>query len=308
MSDLLAGKDLLVSASTVSGAPPLSPSRYSLEERLVAAGSAGFTGTGIAWQEYSTWRAAGISASAMAAMTAEHGVRVAELEFLHGWASDDPDVRRTATRAEDVVWDMADVFGARHVNVGDIGGLPRPDSFEGVVDRFSGLCERASRHGLLVGYEWFAGTMLPDLHAAVRLVEAANQVNAGLLVDVVHLFRAYANGVQEAVRSLPPDRVVAVQIADGDLSQIGMYAAHPHSPEPSATFPRPTLLSRQLPGEGSFQLVSVLGALADTGVNAPIGVEIISPEMRALAPVEAAGAAYRAAMSVLERARAIYHS
>jgi sugar phosphate isomerase/epimerase len=308
MNSLLEGDDLLASASTLSGAPPLLPSRWSLEQRVIGAASAGFSGIGVAWQEYRAWRQAGLPDRRMATLASEHGVRVAELEFLHGWASDDPAIRQTSREAEEVLWTMADLFRPRHVNVGDIGVGPRPASFGSLVERFSSLCDRAARHGLLVAYEWFPGTILPDLAAALGLVESADRRNAGLVVDVVHLVRAYGDGAEEVIRSLPPGRIVAVQLADGDDAQIGLYARLPDAEESKAVSSLPVPLSRRLPGHGSFDLVSLLRALAEIGVDAPIGVEIISPEMCALAPVDAASAAYGAAISVLELARGDYQS
>jgi sugar phosphate isomerase/epimerase len=302
MNSLLGRDDLLVSAATLSGAPPLSPSRWSLEQRVIGAASAGFSGIGVAWQEYRAWRQAGLPDRSMAALASEHGVRVAELEFLHGWASDDPVIRQTSSEAEDLLWMMADLFRARHVNVGDIGVGLGPASFGSLVERFSSLCDRAARHGLLVGYEWFPRTILPDLAAALRLVERADRKNAGLVVDVVHLVRAYGDAAEEVIRTLPPGRVVAVQLADGDASQVGLYAGRPEVEESKAVSSFPSPLSRRLPGHGSFDLVSLLRALAEIGVDAPIEVEIISPEMCALAPTAAAAAAYSAAVSVLELA------
>jgi sugar phosphate isomerase/epimerase len=256
----------------------------------------GYTGIGVAWQEYAAWTAGGLTDHQLAAAVADEGVQVAELEFLHGWASDDLGSRREAAAREEVVWAMAATFGARHVNVGEIGASPPPRSFDQFVERFAALCERAARHGLLVAYECIPGTVVPDLPAAVRLVLAADRDNGGVAVDAVHLFRG-SRRPQEVVRSVPEDRVVSVQIADGDAAQLGALAGVPPGGAP------PPGMARFLPGQGVFDLTTFLLALDSMGVDAPIGVELINPAWQDRPVDEVARLSYEAAAAVVGRAR-----
>jgi sugar phosphate isomerase/epimerase len=295
---LLDGAGLVACACTLSGAAPLSPSRWSLAERARAASGAGYAGLGVAWQEYAAWKAAGATDRDMVAALSDHGARVIELEFLHGWASDNEEARRGARDREDVVWAMADVFGARHVNAGDFGAAPPPASHDDLIERLGALCDRADRHGLLVGYECIPGTLVGDLPSAAALVTATGRRNAGVVVDAVHLYRGAPDGWGHALRSVPAARVVAVQLADGDAAQIGALAAR----AATAGLP-PTPLARLLPGEGAFDLTAFLCTLDEMGVGAPVGVELINPEWRER-PVDAvARASYGAAMAVVQRAR-----
>ncbi len=294
---MLAGDGLIACACTLSGAAPLSPSRWSLAQRARAASEAGYVAIGVAWQEYAAWKESGATDHQLAASVAAEGVRVAELEFLHGWASDDAAARRDAAAREDVAWAMADAFGARHVNVGDIGAAPPPESFGALVERFAALCDRAARHGLLVAYEAIPGTLIPDLPAAVALVTAAAHPSGGLAVDAVHLFRGSHGGADEVLRAVPAAVVTAVQLADGDASQLGVFAEAPPGGAP------PPPLPRLLPGEGAFDLTALLSALDASGADAPVGVELINPDWRARPVGEVARASYAAAASVVRAAR-----
>jgi hypothetical protein len=47
----------------------------------------------------------------------------------------------------------------------------------------------------------------------------------------------------------------------------------------------------------------MVAALGDTGTQAPMGIEVFSDELHALAPDQAAGAAVRATLDVLRAGR-----
>jgi len=170
-----------------------------------------------------------------------------------------------------------------------------------LVERFAALCDRAARHGLLVAYEAIPGTLIADLPAAVALVTAAGHPSGGLAVDAVHLFRGSHRGADEVLRAVPAALVTAVQIADGDASQLGVFAeAAPGVPGMPGGAPP---LARLLPGEGAFDLTMFLEVLDASGADAPIGVELINPDWRAKPVDEVARSSYDAAASVVRAAR-----
>jgi sugar phosphate isomerase/epimerase len=61
---------------------------------------------------------------------------------------------------------------------------------------------------------------------------------------------------------------------------------------------------RLLPGDGDGDVAGFVRLLDEIGAKAPIGVEVISDELAALAPEEAARRAGSATRAVLARARA----
>jgi sugar phosphate isomerase/epimerase len=192
-----------------------------------------------------------------------------------------PDI--SAADIEAVVYEMADAFGARHVNVGDIGMsgpmLPRDE----VAERFGALCDRAAAHGLLVAYEFLPWTETPTAEATLPIIRAAGRQNGGLLVDTWHLFRG--GGSLASLAALPPEWITAVQIDDAGPPEGEMW--------------EDTTLRRRLPGDGELDLVGFLRTLRTMGVDAPIGIEIMSTELDARTPADRAVAVHRAAQDLL---------
>jgi sugar phosphate isomerase/epimerase len=258
----------------------------SLEQRAAAVASGGFTFLGWMGESYAAERVAGRSDADIRAILAHHGVAVAEVEFLWGWAAaGDPGVDWHQLEAD--LFALADVVGARHVNCGDIGLPGSMLPLDAVVERFAGVCDRAAEHGLLVALEFLPWSGIPDAGAAWEIARLAGRVNGGVLIDAWHYFRGAADPAQ--LEAIPPEHVTLVQLTDagpavGDLME-------------------DTSTRRRLPGEGELDLVGFLRLFDNRGVTAPISVEIFSNELDTLHPAEAAKRTYEAARATLAEAR-----
>ena len=286
----LGAADLTASFYTLSGSPAGEPSRFSFEERCVAAAEAGFAGIGMTAVDYLAMREQGRSDAELRAALDEHNVCVAELEFLRGWAR----AGRTAERSraeEELFYRMADAFGARQLNVGDIvrPGREGIGDLDRAAERFAALCDRAAAHGLLVALEFLPFSDISDAAIGSRFVAAAGRPNGGLLVDSWHVFRGADDLAM--VESLPAEHVVGVQFDDAAAEVVGDLIAD------SAR--------RRLPGEGAFDLAGFVRAIDRVGADVPIAVEIISDEQRALPVREAARRAFVASARVIAEARAL---
>lgn len=237
------------------------------EQRVVAARAAGFDGIGLWVGEYTRAIARGAVPTDLRGFADDHGVRVAELEVLDGWATTGAPDQAEKERA---LFAMADLFGARHLHV--IG------PFEGSVDdaaaAFAGVCDRAAEHGLLVAIEALPFTNIADFGTALAIAERAGRDNGGLCIDTWHHFRG-ANDMG-LLRAVPAARIVSVQINDG-----------PMVPEADDYF-TDTISNRRVPGAGEFDLLAVLADLDRKGVRAPLSVEVLSTQLAALAPGEVA--------------------
>jgi sugar phosphate isomerase/epimerase len=88
------------------------------------------------------------------------------------------------------------------------------------------------------------------------------------------------------LRGLPGSVVLAIQLDDG-----------PATAEDDLI--EATLHRRLLPGAGDFDLTGYLGALADTGSRAPLGVEVFSDELHILGAQAAARLAAEATRGLL---------
>lgn len=283
----LSSDDLIASYYTLAGAGVGEPARFSFTERVAAAAAAGFAGIGVQPGDLAACRTAGLSDADMRAVLDDHGIQVAELEFLFDWAHGG-ERGAQARKLEEQLYRIADVFGIRHLNAGDLGMGDALDSLDMVAERFAGVCDRAAGHGLLVAIEFLPWTPIPDGATAWAIARLAGRPNGGVLVDSWHHFRGARD--TDMLRAIPGDRIVAVQIDDADAEPVGELFED-------------TILRRRLPGEGTFDLVGLIRLLDEIGARAPISVEILSPEHHALPVEEAARKAYEAARSVLLEAR-----
>ncbi len=276
---------LTASHFTLTGAGFGQPARHSLDQRLDAAATAGFTGIGLHVDEAAQFLAAGHDLDDLGRLVSDYNLSVVELEFLSGWArgNDLESVSRTIGLAHA----LATVFGSHHLSGGEFA--PSDDELDvpsagAQLARAAALLEPV---GLSIALEAFAWSPLPDLPTALAVLEAAEAPNTGLLVDVWHFFNSGATLAELA--ALPGSAVAAVQLNDG-----------PHVHDDFLTQARAT---RWLPGHGHLDVVGLIRTLDEIGYPGPYCVEVNYPEFRELSAHEAARQAFEAAREALHRAR-----
>ncbi|HEV7711162.1 MAG TPA: TIM barrel protein [Asanoa sp.] len=135
-------------------------------------------------------------------------------------------------------------LGARHV----ITQLPDPDRAR-KIDHFAELCELARPLGLTVDLEFPSWTETPDLREAVRVVRAADQPNAGILIDLLHFARSGSSVAD--LRQLPADWFHFVHVCD----------APPTIPATTEGLIHTARFERLCPGEGGIDVHGILSAL-----------------------------------------------
>ncbi|MEU4673448.1 sugar phosphate isomerase/epimerase [Amycolatopsis sp. NPDC023774] len=256
---------LVASHVTLSGAGFTEPARFSLADRCAAAAGAGFTGIGL--------HANDLSASSASDPIRRHGLELVEIEFLSGWAlgTDPAAVASTEERA----FALADQVGARYLSAGEY--QPGPLNFARAAAALRERCVRAAVHGLRIAVEPFPWSAIRDVPTALHLLELADAPNAGLLVDTWHFFAA--GGRIPDLARIPPELILAVQLNDGPSTVSGDLL----------TVSRNT---RLLPGDGTFDLRSVIRVLSESGYEGVYTAEIGNPAFRALPVEEAAHLAY----------------
>ena len=252
---------------------------------MAAAAAAGFSAIGLIIKDYLACRER-LSAAAMRTILDDHGQTVAEIELMGNWW--DGGERGTRARVnEERAYEAADALGGRHLQLTAIGEDESEfPAINVVADRFAALSERAAKHGLLVALEFLPWTGVPDAKTAWAIARNAGD-NAGVLVDTWHHFRGAKDPQQ--IRAIPPERITAIQFDDADEFPGGDLLAD--------------TMRRRLPGQGTFDLVGFIRLLDEIGVQAPISVEVISPEQAARPVAEAARLAHDTTRSVLARAR-----
>jgi sugar phosphate isomerase/epimerase len=165
------------------------------------------------------------------------GIEVLDVELARISPYDDPgDFHRFL--------DAAAELGARHV----ITQLPDPDRTR-KIDRFAQLCEMARPLGLTVDLEFPSWTETPDLSEATRVLRAAQQPNAGILVDLLHFARSGSSVAD--LRQLPSEWFHFAHVCDAPAGVPSTNEGLIHT----ARF------ERLFPGEGGIDVRGVLDAL-----------------------------------------------
>ncbi|BCX67544.1 sugar phosphate isomerase/epimerase family protein [Pseudomonas izuensis] len=81
-----------------------------------------------------------------------------------------------------------------------------------LTDNFAAVCELSAGYGLRVDLEFMRWRHIGNLQQAVALIAAAGQVNGGVLLDALHLFRS--GGDAAAVAQLDQRYIHGVQWCD----------------------------------------------------------------------------------------------
>lgn len=145
-------------------------------------------------------------------------------------------------------------LGARHV----ITQLPDAD-FHRKSDRFAELCQLAAPLGLTIDLEFPSWTETPNLSEAVRVLRAAEQPNAGLLIDLLHFARSQSS--VEDLGQLPREWFHYVHVCD----------APAEIPATTAELIHTARFERLFPGEGGIDMHGILAALPE---GIPFALEI----------------------------------
>jgi sugar phosphate isomerase/epimerase len=263
-------------------------SHYSLrfadaEERFSAARQAGFSAVGFGVPGFIELEESGTAAGDLRRLADRLGVAITEIEALRPrWGR--PDEERES-RAEDAAFRMADAFGSRYVQV--IG--PYHGSLDDAAAAFARLCDRAGDHGLTAGIEFLPFTNIVDAATAAAIVDRAGRPNGGVCLDSWHHFRGAADTTM--LRDLTARRIVAVQIDDGTtLPEHDDYYTD-------------CIENRRIPGEGEFDLIGFVRLLDELAVSVPVSLEVISTELQALPPADAAKRIREGFLRVMEAAR-----
>ena len=183
--------------------------------------------------------------------------------------------------------------------------------------------------GLSLDFEPLPWTAVPNLEAALAIIDACAAPNLGLMLDAWHFFRSGSS-----TSELTPDaaaKVTGAQLNDlpssperrgfrtrwdearalaGSGRQAGrviglvrlLGLATRAAGSGDSAMAAEALTRRRLPGEGDAPVAELLGALLDAGYDGPLGIEVFSTALHRLPPEEIARHAMRTARSLLPSA------
>jgi sugar phosphate isomerase/epimerase len=165
------------------------------------------------------------------------GIEVLDIELARITSGDNPrDFMRFLEAGAEL--------GARHV----ITQLPDAD-FSRKTDRFAELCQLARPLGLTIDIEFPSWTETPNLAEATRVIRAADQPNAGMLIDLLHFARSDSSMTE--LRELPPEWFHFAHVCD----------APSEVPTTTGGLIHTARFERLFPGEGGIDTRGILAAL-----------------------------------------------
>jgi len=193
-------------------------------------------------------------------------LRIAEFPLPFDWDTDDAQFQKNLGRLPEYTQAAAELACTRAVATIAPAGDKRPyhENFEFHRRRLSELGTALAGAGvrLAVGFQAAeylrknqAFQFIHDLDALVQLVGMVNSPAVGLLIDTWDV--AVCGGTPESLKKLPPQQIVAVQVAEAPAE--GAPAEFNEG-------------SRLLPGDekGRGQVAPMLTALAELGFDGPV--------------------------------------
>ncbi|MEN3794690.1 TIM barrel protein [Fulvimarina sp. MAC3] len=162
----------------------------------------------------------------------------------------------------------------------------------GGVDRAAAdlreLGELAESRGLKIGYEALAwGRHVNDHRDAWEIVRRADHPAVGLILDSFHTL---ARGIDpQTIRSIPADKIAFVQLADAPKIDMDLLYWSRHF--------------RNMPGQGDLDVAAFMRAVASTGYEGTVSLEIFNDQFRAASPRSIALDGYRSLVNLLDRVR-----
>ena len=159
-----------------------------------------------------------------------------------------------------------------------------------MVASFATFCQAAAPYGLSADLEFMPQSQVHDARAALRILAAADQPNAAVIVDALHVSRSRTPMAD--IAGIPRNRMNYAQICDGSAEIPVSLDGLNHAAR----------RERLLPGDGAIDLV---GLFATLPADLPVSVEIPNEKQApALGAREWARRALETSKEVLARADA----
>lgn len=233
-----------------------------LPEKLEAIARAGFDGVEIFENDFLAFDG---SPADVGKLVRDHGLEITLFQpFRDFEGMPEPLRSRTFDRAErkfDVMQELGTdlVLVCSNVSPAAVGGIDR------AAADFRELGERAARRGLRVGYEALAwGRHINDHRDAWEIVRRADHPNIGLILDSFHTLSRKID--VNSIRSIPKEKIFIVQLADAPLIDMDLLYWSRHF--------------RNMPGEGDLAVTAFTEAVAATGYDGYLSLEIFNDQFR----------------------------
>ncbi len=254
-------------------------------EKLAAIAAAGFDGVEIFENDFLAFDG---SPADVGRMVRDHGLEITLFQpFRDFEGMPEPLRSRTFDRAErkfDIMQQLGTdlVLVCSNVSPASLGGIDR------AAADFHELGERAAKRGLRVGYEALAwGRHINDHRDAWEIVRRADHANIGIILDSFHTLSRKID--INSIRSIPKDKIFIVQMADAPLIDMDLLYWSRHF--------------RNMPGEGDLPVTEFTAAVAATGYDGYLSLEIFNDQFRGGSPKAIAADGHRSLIYLCDQVR-----
>ena len=163
-----------------------------------------------------------------------------------------------------------------------LGGIDR------AADDLAELGERAKARNIRIGFEALAwGRHINDHRDAWEVVRRADHSHVGLILDSFHTLGR--NIDPDTIRSIPGDKIFFVQLADAPRIDMDLFYWSRHF--------------RNMPGEGDLPVLDFMQAVATTGYDGPLSLEIFNDQFRGGSPWTIAQDGHRSLVCLMDDVR-----
>jgi 4-hydroxyphenylpyruvate dioxygenase len=256
-----------------------------LEEKLQAIGRAGFDAVEIFETDFLTNPA---GPAEVRRLVEDAGLTIAVFQPFRDFEGLPEPLRSRAFDRAERKFDLMQALGAELMLVcssvapAALGGVDR------AAGDFHALGERAAARGLRIGYEALAwGRHVFDHRDAWEIVRRADHPAVGLVLDSFHTLARRID--PDSIRRIPGDRIFLVQVADAPLLDMDYLSWSRHF--------------RTMPGQGALDVPGFLAAVAATGYDGYLSLEVFNDQFRAGSARQVAIDGRRSLIAALDQLR-----
>jgi 4-hydroxyphenylpyruvate dioxygenase len=236
------------------------------EEKLAAIAAAGFDGIEIFENDFLAFDGSPREAGQL---VRDHGLEIMLFQPFRDFEGMPELQRGRAFERAERKFDLMGELGAElmlvcsNVSPLSLGGIDR------AAADFAELGERAAARGIRIGFEALAwGRHINDHRDAWEIVRRADHPNIGLILDSFHTLARELD--PDSIRSIPGDRIFFVQLADAPRIDMDLLYWSRHY--------------RNMPGEGDLDVTGFMQAVAATGYDGVVSLEIFNDQFRGGSP------------------------
>jgi 4-hydroxyphenylpyruvate dioxygenase len=237
-----------------------------LRDKLAAIAAAGFQGIEIFENDFLAFDA---SPREVGRMVRDHGLEISLFQPFRDLEGLPEPLRGRAFARARRKFDLMAELGA---DLMLICSSTHPESLGGIdraADDLRELGAIAAERGLRIGFEALAwGRHIADHRDAWEVVRRADHPAVGLILDSFHTLARHID--PDTIRAIPGDRIFFVQLADAPQIEMDLLYWSRHF--------------RNMPGQGDLDVTGFMRAVAATGYDGPLSLEVFNDQFRGASP------------------------